>query len=88
MKIDNQDINIDDLISDKYMHKKIKKDIYLSEYQLEVLSRYQIDPQKCGSLNELIMEIEEVLEDEVDSDDLEQVANEISEFNYYANINK
>ena len=88
MKIDNQDINIDDLISDKYMHKKIKKDIYLSEYQLEVLSRYQIDPLKCGSLNDLIMEIEEVLEDETDSDDLEQVANEISEFNYYANINK
>lgn len=88
MKIDNQDINIDDLVSDKYMHKKINNDIYLSNYQIEVLNRYQIDPFKCGSLNDLIMEIEEVLEDIEDADDLEQVGDEISEFNYYAYTNK
>ena len=40
MKINNQEINIDDLISSRYMHKEIKKGIFLSEYQIEVLERY------------------------------------------------
>ena len=30
MQIDNQNIDIDDLVSDKYMHKEIKKGIFLS----------------------------------------------------------
>ena len=87
MIINNEEINIDDLVSTKYMHNKIKNDIYLSEYQIEVLSRYQIDPYKCASLNDLLIEIDEIV-DEDDADDLEQVANELSEFNYYANTNK
>ena len=87
MKIDKQDINIDDLLSDKYMHKEINKGIFLSDYQIEVLLKYDIDPYKCGSINELIYMIDEVLEEE-DCDDLDAVAQEIMEFNYYTNTNK
>ena len=88
MNINNQDINIDDLVSEKYMHKKLDNGIFLSEYQIEVLNKYNIDPNSCSSIKDLIMLIDEVLEDEYDADDLEQVSREISEFDYYANTNK
>ena len=68
MKINNQEINIDDLISSKYMHKEIKKGIFLSEYQIEVLTRYHINPNECGSINDLMYLIDEVL-DECDEED-------------------
>ena len=87
MIINNQEINIDDLISSKYMHKEIKKGIFLSEYQIEVLNRYYINPFECGSINDLMYQIDEVLY-ECDEDDLDAVYKEISEFNYYSNVNK
>ena len=87
MKIDNKEINIDDLISEKYMHKEIKKGLFLSDYQIEVLMKYNIDPYKCGSISELIYLIDEVL-DEEEADDLDIIQREIAEFNYYSNTNK
>jgi CRISPR/Cas system CSM-associated protein Csm2 small subunit len=88
MQINNQNIDIDDLVSDKYMHKEIKKGIFLSEYQIEVLTRYQIDLDKISSVEELIMIMDEIIDEDPDSDDLEQISKEISEFNYYSNTNK
>ena len=87
MIINNQEINIDDLYSQKYMHKEINKGIFLSEYQLEVLSRNGIDAYTCGSINDLMYMIDDIL-DETDDEELDTVYNEISEFNYYSNINK
>ena len=46
MIINNQNVNIDDLYSEKYMHKEVKKGIYLSDYQIEVLQRNGIDYKK------------------------------------------
>ena len=63
MNINGKDINIDDLFDQKYMHKEIKKGIFLSQYQCEVLQRYNINPYECSSINELIFMIDEVLED-------------------------
>lgn len=87
MKINNQEVNIDDLVSSKYMHKEIKKGIFLSEYQIEVLDRNHINPYDCGSINDLMYLIDEVL-DECDDEELDTVYREISEFNYYSNVNK
>ncbi len=87
MKINNQDVNIDDLFNQKYMHKEINKGIFLSDYQVEVLLKYGIDASKCGSINELIYQIDEVL-DEEDADDLDMISKEINEFNYYHNTHK
>ena len=87
MKINNQEINIDDLYSDKYMHKEIKDGIFLSDYQIEVLNRFGINPLECGSINEIIYLIDEIL-DEEDDDELDSVSKEIMEFNYYTNTNK
>ena len=87
MKINNEEINIDYLYSEKYMHKEIKKGLFLSDYQIEVLMKYNIDPYKCGSISELIYLIDEVL-DEEEADDLDIIQREIAEFNYYSNTNK
>ena len=88
MKINNQEINIDDLLDQKYMHKEIKKGIFLSEYKIEVLLRYGIDVNKCSSINDIIFLATEILEDDPDASDLDGVINEMSEFNYYSNTNK
>ena len=87
MKINNENINIDDLFNQKYMHKEIKKGIFLSEYQIEVLNKYDINVEEIVSINDLIYQIDEILQLD-DYEDLELVANEISEFYYYANTNK
>ncbi len=88
MKINNEEIDISDLISDKYMHKEIKKGIFLSDYQIEILLKYEINPYKCSSINDLIFQIDEVLEDDDSAEDLDNISREISEFNYYTNTNK
>ncbi len=88
MKINNEEINIDDLVDQKYMHKEINNNIFLSDYQCEVLLSYNIDPYKCGSIEEILFQIDEVLEDDSDADELESISREIAEFNYYANTNK
>ena len=87
MIINNQEINIDDLQSQKYMHKEINKGIFLSDYQIEVLLRYGIDPYECGSITELIYLIDEILEED-EIEELDNISREIMEFNYYANTNK
>ena len=87
MNIDGEKINIDDLVSEKYMHKKLDNGLFLSDYQIEVLLRNSIDPYKCASINELIYLIDEAL-DEIDDDELDIISKEIIEFNYYTNTNK
>ena len=87
MKINNQDINIDDLISEKYMHKMINNYVFLSDYQIEVLKQYKIDPYMYNNINDLMFQIDEVLEED-EIEDLEIISREISEFNYYTNTDK
>ena len=62
--------------------------IYLSDNQIEVLNRYNINYKKYNSLSSLIFEIEEILNEEVDVDDLEDVSAKLSELNYYNNTEK
>lgn len=71
---------------DKYFHKKIGN-LYLSDAQMNILDTYNIDYNKYNDIKLLMYEIEEFLE-ENDSDELEWVLNELSEFNYYNNTNK
>ena len=87
MNINNQDINIDDLIDQKHMHKMLDNGIFLSEYQIEVLKSNYIDPYSCGNINDLIYLIDEAL-DEEENEELDAISREIMEFNYYNNTNK
>ena len=88
MRINGDNIDISDLISQKYMHKEIKKGLFLSDYQVEVLMKYGINPYDYSSIAEIIFQVEELLDEDDSLDDLDLISKEISEFNYYANTNK
>lgn len=92
MKINNKELDINELTKDVYNDKSMIKmrgnGIYLSDNQIEVLNRYNINYKKYISLNSLIFEIEEILNEEVDASDLEEVSLGLSELNYYNNTNK
>ena len=92
MKIKGKDVDLNKLINNVYDDKNMIKmrgnGIYLSDNQIEVLKRYDIDYKMYISLNSLIFEIEEILNEEVDASDLEEVSSRLSELNYYNNTNK
>jgi hypothetical protein len=52
-----------------------------------ILKMFNINPEMCSGIDDLIFMIEEELENEYD-EDLDMVSKEISEFNYYTNTNK
>ena len=83
------DVNklIDNIYSDKSMIKMRGNGIYLSDNDVDILNRYNIDYRKYASLSNLIFDIEEILNEEV-FDDLEEISKKLLEFNYYNNTNK
>lgn len=61
--------------------------ILITEEQLEILKKYNIDIASCGGMGELLYTIDEIL-DEEDALDLEWVAEVLQERNYYENTQK
>lgn len=85
--------NIDDLL--KSANIKFRKDngkgLLLNDHEIEVLNRYGFDYKKYSSLNELIFDIDNYINEEGcfnDIDELEEVLNTISEYHYYNETNK
>lgn len=83
--------DIDKLVSEmdfeKNMHKLINK-ILLTSNQIEILDKYNIKYKDCSTLSELLFNIDEYLEEQDDNTELEKIAEEIAETNYYMNTNK
>lgn len=92
MLVNGKELNLEKLVNeindDNTMTKMRGNGIYLSDNQIDVLKRYNIDYQKYTSLNSLIFDIEEILNEETDIEDLEEVSQRLSELNYYNNTNK
>lgn len=92
MKVNGKEIDInklvDEVYSDKTMMKQRGNGIYLSDNDIEVLNRYNINYLNYSSLNSLIFNIEQILNEETDLNDLEEVSRKLSELNYYNNTNK
>ncbi len=84
-----ESLNDKELFADeKDFHIK-HKNFYITERQIEVLSRYDIDINNYNNIESLLFDIEEYLNDSVeDAPDLEWVSESLSEFNYYNNTNK
>lgn len=61
--------------------------IYLTDKQISILNKYNIDYKKFKNLKELIYNIEYYLNNN-NLDDLELVSEELSEFQYYNYTNK
>ena len=66
---------------------KINNNLYLTNNQIELLSRYNIDYVTSNSLRDLMIKIENILDYE-DIPELENLLNNLSERNYYENTNK
>lgn len=89
MKLTDEEINkiINDESFSKKMHKITENGLFLSEEEINLLKRYHIEYQKCYSIMQLINEIDEV-NDEEQSQELEELASYLSEQYYYNNVNK
>lgn len=75
---------------EKHSYIKINDQLYLKQYQCDVLDYYHIPYQKCSSVSEILFLIDEIIdsEDGEDYDALEEVALSLQEFHYYHNTNK
>lgn len=78
---------LNDINIDQYKTQKINNYITLTNYQIEVLKRFDIDPSLYTKLKDIIYVAEEIYEETLD-EDLNIVLDELSERNYYENTNK
>lgn len=65
--------------------------ILLNQYEIEVLTKYGFDYKRYSSLNELIFDIDNYINEEgcyISLDDLEEVLDRICETHYYNETNK
>lgn len=82
--------DIENILNDIYFesNKLVKCDNFmLTNKEIEVLKKYNIEYEKCINLKELIFYIEDILQEE-DLIDLEEIEKSISERDYYENTNK
>ena len=71
--------------------KQRKNGLLLSDYQVEVLKRHNINYENYTNLSSLIFKIEEYIEEVgnyIDITDIDDLSKELSEQNYYQNTNK
>lgn len=67
--------------------QKINDNLYLTNNQIEILKRYNIDYEVSTSLRDLMIKIENVLDYE-DIEELENLLTTLTERNYYENTHK
>lgn len=86
-----KDYNLNDLLNEVDFKSnklvKINNKLYLTNYQIEILNKYNIDYENLGSLSSIIYVAEEILEED-DYEDLDEIIKELAERNYYENTNK
>ena len=80
---------IEELVGLKDINKNFLKvrenGLLLTDNQVNTLERFNIDASKCQSMTELLYMIDECGEDD---EELEYLAEQLAERNYYENINK
>lgn len=67
---------------------KINKNLYLTNNQIDILKKYNIDYETSNSLRDLMIKIEDILDYEEDIPELEELLDKLSERNYYEFTNK
>ena len=86
-----KDYNLNDLLNNIDFESnrlvKINNKLYLTNYQIEILNKYNIDYKSLGNLSSIIYMAEEILEED-DYEDLDEIIKELAERNYYENTNK
>ena len=86
------DYNIEDLVKSIDFTKNQLQDcgngLYLTNFEIDTLNKYNIDYKKYNELKSILFELEIILNDNLDLDDLEQVSKSIAERDYYMNSHK
>lgn len=86
-----KDYNLNDLLNNIDFESnrlvKINNKLYLTNYQIEILNKYNIDYKSLGNISSIIYVAEEILEED-DYEDLDEIIRELAERNYYENTNK
>ncbi len=72
---------------DKNFLKPRENGLTLTDSQVSTLGKYNIDLANCKSMSELLYKIDQI-GDADDDDELSELADQISENNYYQNIRK
>ena len=63
--------------------------LMLTNREVEVLDRYNINYKSCTTLKEIIFQIEDLIQDmDIVEEDLDYISGTISERDYYQNKNK
>ena len=62
--------------------------IMLTKRKIEILEKYNVNYKSALTLKEIMSRIETILQDEDYPEDLEQIAQNIQERDYYQNTNK
>jgi len=92
MIINGKEVKIEDLVEkvniDSNTIMKRENGLPLRNSHIEILKRYHIDYKCHTSLESLIFEIEEVINESDDCEDLITLSEELSEINYYHYTNK
>ena len=82
--------DIDSIIDDLDFNSNSINDIdglLLTNKEIEILERYDIDYNNCSSLKDIIYMIEDILSEE-EIEELDLISQSISERDYYLNTNK
>ena len=74
--------NIDNIIL-----KRRKNGMLLSDYQISVLKRNEIEYEKYSTMQTLLFDIEEILNDDYD-EELDLISGQLAEFIYYKDTKK
>lgn len=87
----NKEYNIKELLDSIDFNKnkltKVNDKLMLTNYQIEVLKRFDITPENYSNLSSIIYDAEEVYEETLD-EELDAILSELQERNYYENTNK
>lgn len=75
-------------IANKNKLVKINNNVFLTNYEIEVLEMYKINYKTCNSYQNILLFIEDELEQNDESIELEQILLSISERHYYQNTHK
>lgn len=72
---------------DNVILKRRSYGLLISDYQIDILKRNNIDFLNYNSLDELLFDIEELLNDDYD-DELDLISSQLSEYKYYKDTKK
>ena len=65
-----------------------KNDIYLSDSDIKILEKYEINYLNYSNMKELLFDLEEILNNNYVDNDLEELSIKLAEYNYYFRTNK